>query len=178
MEKLKKKLLEKKGDLLLQSVGLLIILCVGAGVLFEFARVSIVKRGVRDMVTQAVTAGSAYNLYNAYDGVREENSATWDKIEKTAPWEDVVETEDVAARMVELFSMEQEGLTLHKFNGGRLEFSLESMEVKAQNPAVGSRGRKEITYTITYTLALPWSWESIPPMRFEMEQESIYRPKY
>lgn len=177
--KILKKLKSNKGDITITSVGLFMFSMVILALLVEVFSASVIKRGIRDSIEQAIISNATNNYYYAYQGVREESSSTHQKISAESLWDNSATTHDVTDRLVALLKLNKQGNSYIKSNSSNTyEFAISNITIIVDNPQVGEKG-VNVIYETTYDLSIPFSIAGFTMyINSSHSKSSTYRRKF
>lgn len=173
--KLRRKLREKHGNILVNTMIWMAILFLLFIALMEFTRVQLISTGVRDAVEQAVTSVAINNSYNSYNGVREGNSGAYEL--SGEDWREQISTIDVQNKLASLLHLQSKNGVFISPNprGDSYEFSISNIDVIPDNAEFASN-KKKAKYLASCRVEIPFSlgFESFPPVVIHMRHKSVY----
>jgi len=180
MIRIKSKFFEKKGGMyILTAVILLVSLTLMAGV-FEYFRLQIIAKGVRDAVQSAVIAVSTENYDNVYSTSREGYSGGYKR--KEGSWKEEVDKGDIYIKLDALLGLKEEGgYHVKKIKSNIYEYRLSNLEVNIINsplaPSSTNSQFKAETF-ITVEVPLSFGWEHLSPLKIRPKVVSKYMMKF
>jgi Flp pilus assembly protein TadG len=173
------KLKDTKGSLQIGAVAVLLLFFMMLSAVMESMKLKSITQGVGDIVQQAVLSAAADNAYNAYNGVREGNTAAADY---TDNWYDNVTTADVQYKLNSLLNLANNGGKYIKTSpDGKTQFALYNLNVQYDNPPVASFSNDtRLSFVTTFVLEVPMSFAGgyLMPYKKEMTVRSEYIPLY
>jgi hypothetical protein len=180
MIRIKSKFFEKKGGMyILTAVILLVSLTLMAGV-FEYFRLQIIAKGVRDAVQSAVISTSTENYDNVYSTSREGYSGGYKR--KEGSWKEEVDKGDIYEKLDALLGLKEEGeYHVKKIKSNIYEYRLSNLDVNIINsplaPSYKDEQFKAETF-ITVEVPLSFGWEHLPPLLIRPKVVSKYMMKF
>ena len=156
----------------------LAIVIIACGV-FEYMRLTIIARGVRDGIQSAIIAVSTENYANVYASLREGHSGGF--VNTGGGFREQISTGDVLTRLSEVLGLQREGAHLVKYSGGTVEFRLSDFTVTVINAPFAPANRDAAQQflaeaTIRLEVPLSFGWSGLPPMRINLRVRAGWTP--
>lgn len=149
MNKIKKLLKSKKGDVGFIAIAVLLIIILIFSVSVEYLKALTIIQSVSDSLQQSVISCATNNAYNAFHGVREGNSAAYLYGGEGMGWQEIVTTDDVERKLVSVMSLKKQGSYYVKKNDeGGTNFRISNIQVDYANVNVGHKGN---SYTLSFS---------------------------
>jgi|GEM_PF-6016271 hypothetical protein len=146
-------LADKKGDVLVQTAGIVFFVMFFFSIAFTYGSSLIITGGVRDTVRNAVISAVNANYVKAYDGIREGNSDAYDADNS---WESSADLGNVELNVAEFLGLTDDNNAYTKLNNGQEQYAISDIQAILQNPPFLSNS-STLNIKITYTLNLPIS---------------------
>lgn len=181
LERLCRKLTSKRG-ISMYILAMVIFLCLLIALVgtLEASRLAIVVKGVRDAVESSITTTATSNAYNSYHGVREGNSGAYEP-DGSGGWNETVTTADVVYKLRSLLKLKyKNGGYVHlNSDGTSFEYKISNINVEAEVTPLGNN-KIQSTYHTTCVVEVPFSFGFgyLPNMRFNLEHQSTYVPRF
>lgn len=150
MEKLKNKLREHHGSVMVEAALACLIGLMFLTVGMETSRIHITVNMIKSKVDAAVLTVAAANVSNVYDGVRE--SAGSARSVSNGDWAELVSTEEVQSSLTEVLSLTPAGNALeHISSANKTVYRLSNLDTAYMN-ADGNNLNFKTTLTVTIPL--------------------------
>ena len=178
--KIKNKFCEKKGGMyILTAVILLVSLTLMAGI-FEYFRLQIITKGVRDAVQSAVITISTENYENVYSPTREGYAGGYKKNE--GRWKEEIDKGNVYEELDTLLGLKEEGgYHIKRIKSNVYEYRLSNLDINVINsplaPSSKSNQFKAESF-ITIEVPLSFGWEHLEPLKIRLKVVSEYMAKF
>lgn len=182
MSKASSILKDTSGNVVIKAVAIMFVLLVFSAATFEYIRLQIVAKGVRDAMQTAITTVCTQNYSNVYNGLREGYSGGY-VLANNGNWTQNIDSGDVYSQLDKLLKTKDEGSCHVKYSGEAKEFTLSALSVQMTNtPIAPNDNQKETKFSgtahVTLEVPLAFAWRNLPPMRLQMEIAAGYTSKY
>lgn len=162
---------------------LAVVLCclILSTVVFEYMRLNIIARGVRDTVQSAIIDVATENWAVAYPGLREGYSGGYQL--SGASWQHNINNGNVYGRVSSVLGLTYESGRYVKYAGGQIEYALSGLTLNVQNAPLAPSNiygitQLNVTGTIVVQVPLSFGWGHLPMMEITMQLKSKYVPKF
>jgi hypothetical protein len=176
-----KLLRNKRGDGSLIAVVIAISILLISCSVYEYIRLTIIARGVRDAVQSAIISVATTNYDEVYNGLREGYSGGYTL--QGSYWDESLDTGDIYGRLDTTLGLTRQNGRHVKYAGETLEYSIWELDVDIKNapfaPSNADSADKFLAEaTIDLEVPLSFGWESLPPMRITLHVKAGYTPKF
>ncbi len=178
---MKRLLRNKLGDGSLIAVVIVISILLISCSAYEYIRLTIIARGVRDAVQSSIISVATTNYDEVYNGLREGYSGGYTL--QGSHWDESLDLGDVYGQLDSTLGLARQNGRHMKYAGETLEYSIWGLDVDIKNapfaPSNADNVEKFLAEaTIELEVPLSFGWESLPPMRITLHVKAGYTPKF
>lgn len=176
--RLKELMRSNKGSGYILTVAVCLVLLLLFCVIAEYARVSIIVKGVRDAAQQAVIATANDNYDDLYHSAREGYAAGWTPT--ADDWEESLDFGSVYANFALTLGLTEENGHFVKYAGSTVEFTLLNLEIDVLNNALASGEREGFAADMKISISLPlhFAGSASPPLELDLRTQAKYVPLF
>lgn len=178
---MKKLLRNKGGDGSLIAVVIVISILLISCSVYEYIRLTIIARGVRDAVQSSIISVATTNYDEVYNGLREGYSGGYTLDGNY--WNERLDIGDIYGQLDRTLGLTRQSGKHVKYTGQTLEYALWGLDVDIKNApfapsSAGTADKFLSEATIELEAPLSFGWESLPPMRIILHVKAGYTPKF
>jgi hypothetical protein len=178
---MKNLLRSKNGDGSLIAVVVVISILLISCSVYEYIRLTIIARGVRDAVQSSIISVATTNYDELYNGLREGYSGGYTLDGDN--WDESLDIGDIYGQLDSTLGLTKQSGKHVKYVGETLEYSIWGLNVNIKNapfaPSNTDSANKFLSEaTIELEVPLSFGWESLPPMRITLHVKAGYTPKF
>lgn len=179
--KIVKILLNKSGSSAPLALAVVIAVILLSCAVFEYMRLMVISKGIRDTVQAAVIDVATENWDDAYNGLREGYSGGY--VLNGTDWAVKLDMGDIYSRLESILGVRWQNGKLVKYSGPDVEYSLSGLSVTIQNAPlapVSNGGIPQLSATGTVDVEVPLSfgWGHLPPLKFTLKLKGEFTPKF
>lgn len=150
MERIKTKLKQRRGSVMVQSALVCLVCVMFLAVCVDIGRIFITVNMLKSKTDAAVLAVAAVNVDNVYAGVRE--SAGNARVVSDGAWSEIVTTEEVKDSLINVLSLNVSGQALVRITPkGSIVYQISNIGTMYTN-SDGSNLNFKTTFTVTIPL--------------------------
>ncbi|SHH69593.1 hypothetical protein [Desulfosporosinus lacus] len=178
---MKNLLKNKGGDGSLIAVVIVISILLISSSVYEYIRLTIIARGVRDAVQSSIISVATTNYDEVYNGLREGYSGGYSL--EGSSWDESLDTGDIYSQLDSTLGLTRQNGKHVKYARETLEYSLWGLNVAIINAPFApsnadSAGKFLAEATLELEVPLSFGWESLPPMCITLHVKASYTPKF
>lgn len=178
---MKKLLKSKHGNGNLLAIVVVISIMLISCSVYEYMRLMIIAKGIRDAVQSAVISVATTNYDEVYNGLREGYSGGY-KLSGNK-WDESLDIGDIYSQLDSTLGLTRQGGKHVKYADETLEYSLWGLDVDIKNapfaPSNANTANKFLAEaTIELEVPLSFGWKSLPSMRITLHVKAGYTPKF
>jgi hypothetical protein len=178
---MKNLLRSKNGDGSLIAVVVVISILLVSCSVYEYIRLTIIARGVRDAVQSSIISVATTNYDELFNGLREGYSGGYTLDGDN--WDESLDIGDIYGQLDSALGLTKQSGKHVKYAGEALEYSIWGLDVDIKNapfaPSNTNSADKFLAEaTIELEVPLSFGWESLPPMRITLHVKAGYTPKF
>ncbi len=169
----------RKGSASIINVILVLILLLLSCVVFEYARLMVIAKGVRDNMQASIIAVATDNWDDTYNGVREGYSGGYELVEDS--WEEIYDYGDVYNHLEKSLGLESLTNMLIKKEGNKIEYYIYDLDLVITNAQFAPSGEIEeflVEGYVTLLVPISFGFEHLPPMKINLKLNSEYMSKF
>ncbi|WRS29015.1 hypothetical protein U6B65_14750 (plasmid) [Oscillospiraceae bacterium MB08-C2-2] len=176
MKRLKFKLRERSGSVLLGAAGFLLCMAVLASAVMEYRQAYIIADSTEEMVRKATVTMAINNSYGAYTGVRDSRSNAYGA-SGDGDWADIANTTDLKRQLRKLYNYKVSGSKLTNSTEAGVLYVLDIRNIDYINELSGN---ETLQFDVTYRLEIPFRFMGEPILTVPIDQttRASYTPKY
>jgi hypothetical protein len=176
-------LADRRGAASFFAVGLLLVIVLITAFAWEYLRLMIVTRQVRDSIEDAVINVGAANFDESFAGFREGTSvnAKW----AASGWAQAIDTDAITEEIDRDLGLVREGAQHVAYDGGgRVNFILKSIDYNlasvALDPDSAALSTQRLTAMVTVRLEIPilFGNSALPPISVPLQVKMEYVSRY
>jgi hypothetical protein len=178
---MKRLLRNKLGDGSLIAVVIVISILLISCSAYEYIRLTIIARGVRNAVQSSIISVATTNYDEVYNGLREGYSGGYAL--QGSHWDESLDLGNVYGQLDSTLGLARQNGRHMKYAGETLEYSIWGLDVDIKNapfaPSNADNVEKFLAEaTIELEVPLSFGWERLPPMRITLHVKAGYTPKF
>ncbi|MEN3005999.1 hypothetical protein [Dehalobacterium formicoaceticum] len=178
---MKNLLRSKRGDGSLIAVVIVISILLISCSVYEYIRLTIIARGVRDSVQSSIISVATTNYDEVYNGMREGYSGGYTL--QGSQWDESLDIGDIYGQLDSTLGLTRQSGRHVKYAGETLEYSVWGLNVDIKNAPFAPSNADSVDKflaeaTIELEVPLSFGWESLPPMRITLHVKAGYTPKF
>lgn len=168
---------DKRGDVTVQAVGIILILLIIIVPIYHYCRILTIANGVNNAVRNEIIKTVSVNYEPAYNGMREANSGAY-KISADI-WQSDIKSYSVMQNLSSELSLQQNGNTYIKNDGdGKKLYSINNIQINIQNADFRSNSRR-LSAHASYNLSVPIElFGTAAEENFNMRADCEFEPKF
>jgi hypothetical protein len=171
----------KRGDGSLIAVVIVISILLISCSIYEYIRLTIIARGVRDAVQSSIISVATTNYDEVFNGLREGYSGGYTL--QGSHWDESMDIGDIYGQLDNTLGLKRQSGKHVKYAGEALEYSIWGLDVDIKNaPFAPSNADSTDKFlaeaTIELEVPLSFGWESLPPLRITLNVKAGYTPKF
>ncbi len=178
---MKKLFRSKCGDGSLIAVIVVISILLISCSIYEYIRLTIIARGVRDAVQSSIISVATTNYDELYNGLREGYSGGYTL--DGDHWDESLDIGDIYGQLDRTLGLTKQSGKHVKNAGETPEYSIWGLDVDIKNvpfaPSNTDSANKFLAEaTIELEVPLSFGWKSLPPMHITLHVKAGYTPKF
>jgi hypothetical protein len=178
---MKKLFRSKCGDGSLIAVVVVISILLISCSVYEYIRLTIIARGVRDAVQSSIISVATTNYDELYNGLREGYSGGYTL--DGGNWDESLDIGDIYGQLDRTLGLTKQSGKHVKYAVETLEYSIWGLDLDIKNtpfaPSNTDTANKFLAEaTIELEVPLSFGWESLPPMHITLHVRAGYTPKF
>lgn len=181
MADIKKKLTDKSGSSAPLTLAAVLVVILLSCTVFEYMRLTVIAKGIQEVVQSAMIEVATENWDDAYNGLREGYSGGY--VFNGTDWTVRLDAGDVYSRLENTLKIQKQGSKYLKHTGPDIEYALSGLYVSMQNAPLapsGTNGIPQLTATGTVDVEIPMSfgWGHLPPLKLTLKLRGGFTPKF